>query len=126
MQDQCNFSRRGFLIGAGAVAATAAMAATIDEKEKLPIIPKRVEKLFRTPVIKEPNDLQFLPDGNLLILDQVDPNKVFTVNPRDGSIIRQVQTESIHGSGITIGNGAWWIGSTKTLKTLKVDPTTGN
>jgi outer membrane protein assembly factor BamB len=127
MQEKSNFSRRNFLTAAGAaaVAATRIVAATIDEKERLPIIPKRVEKLYKIPGIKEPNDLQFTSDGNLLILDQVDPNKVFTVNPNDGSIINQIQTESIHGSGITIGNGALWIGSTKTLKTLKVDPKTG-
>jgi streptogramin lyase len=91
----------------------------------LPIVPKRVENAFKVSQIKEPNDLQFAPDGNLWVLNQVDPNKVFTVNPKDGSIIDQVQTESIHGSGITYGDGAWWIGSTKTLKTLKVDPKTG-
>jgi streptogramin lyase len=101
------------------------VAATNSAREALPVIPKRVEKLFKTPGIEEPNDLQFAPDGNLWILDQVDPNKVFTVNPKDGSIVDQVQTESIHGSGIAFGNDAWWIGSTKTLKTLKVDPKTG-
>ena len=53
------------------------------------------------------------------------PNKVFRVRPEDGSIIEQIQTESIHGSGITYGNGALWVGSTKSLKTLKVDAKTG-
>jgi streptogramin lyase len=126
MQSKKEFSRRSFLTTAGTLTvASRVMAATGDEKENLPIIPKSVEKLFKTPGIKEPNDLQFAPDGNLWILDQVDPNKVFKVNPEDGSILDQVQTESMHGSGITLGNGAWWIGSTKTLKTLKVDPKTG-
>jgi streptogramin lyase len=101
------------------------MRAAGDVRENLPVEPKRVEKVFKIAAIKQPNDLQFAPDGNLWILDQVDPNKVFTVNPKDGSIIREVQTESIHGSGITYGNGVWWIGSTKTLKTIKVDPKTG-
>ena len=40
-----------------------------------------------------------------------------------------MQTESIHGSGITYGDGAWFITSTKVLagnpSTLKVDPKTG-
>jgi hypothetical protein len=35
------------------------------------------------------------------------------VRPEDGSIIEQLQTESIHGSGITYGNAALWITSTK-------------
>jgi streptogramin lyase len=120
------FSRRGFLTSTGALAlASRLSAATNSEKESLPVISKTVEKVFKNPAIKEPNDLQFLADGSLLILDQVDPNKVFKVNPKDGSILEQVQTESMHGSGLTLGNGAWWIGSTKTLKTLKVDPKTG-
>ena len=120
------FPRRSFLVSTAALMrASLIPAADNDARENLPIVPKRVEKLFRTPGIKQPNDLQFAPDGNLWILDQVDPNKVFKVNPADGSILEQVQTESIHGSGIAFGNGAWWIGSTKSLKTLKVDPKTG-
>jgi len=126
MRKENELSRRRLLEAAGGLAfASRLAAATNEDREKLTIIPKRVEKVFKTPGIKEPNDLQFAPDGNLWILDQVDPNKVFKVNPKDGSIIDQVQTESIHGSGITFGNGAWWIGSTKALKTLKVDPKTG-
>src|SRR5215469_13087804 len=126
MQERKEFSRRSLLISSAALAAGARLSMAADGKEDLPIIPKRLEKRFKTPDIRQPNDLQFGPDGNLWILDQVDPNKVFTVNPKDGSIIDQVQTESRHGSGITYGNGAWWIGSTKTLKTLKVDPKTGS
>src|ERR1700676_5188014 len=105
----CNeFSRRSFFMSTGSLAVASRLAAASDdEKEKLPIIPKRVEKLFKTPGIKEPNDLQFAPDGNLWILDQVDPNQVFKVDPKDGSIIDRVQTESMHGSGITFGDGAW-------------------
>jgi hypothetical protein len=118
MRKESEFSRRSFLAATGGLAfASRLPAATNEDKQNLAIIPRRVEKLFKTASIKEPNDLQFAPDGNLWILDQVDPNKVFKVNPKDGSIIDQVQTESIHGSGITFGNGAWWIGSTKALKT---------
>jgi streptogramin lyase len=126
MRNVSELSRRRFLISTGAIAAASRMRAASDEvKENLPIVPKRVEKLYKTPGIKEPNDLQFAPDGDLWVLDQVDPNKVFKIRPKDGSIIDQVQTESMHGSGITYGDEAWWIGSTKTLKTLKVDPKTG-
>jgi streptogramin lyase len=126
MRKESEFSRRSFLTAAGSLAVASRMtAATNDPKESLPIVSKRVEKVFKRPEIKEPNDLQFAPDGALWILDQVDPNKVFKVAANDGSILDQVQTESMHGSGITFGNGAWWIGSTKTLKTLKVDLKTG-
>lgn len=119
-------SRRRFLVASGALTAASRLApAASVATENLPIVPKRVEKAFKIADIREPNDLQFARDGSLWILDQVDPNKVFTVNPKDGSMIGQVQTESMHGSGITYGDDAWWIGSTKTLKTLKVDPKTG-
>src|SRR5215469_5729563 len=119
------FTRRSFLITAAAATVCPVSVASDELKENLPIVSKRVEKLFKFPEIKEPNDLQFTADGTLWVLDQVDPNKVFTLDPEKGAILGQVQTESMHGSGITYGDGAWWIGSTKTLKTLKVDPKTG-
>ncbi len=64
------------------------------------------------------------------MLDQVDQptNKAFLVKPEDGTVIREIQTEALHASGITYGNGALWIGSTKGKnaqdppKTMKVDP----
>ena len=118
------FSRRNFLVASGgATFVSRLIAAGADTGA--PVIAKRVDKLFKIPGCKEPNDLQFAPDGTLWVLDQVDPNKVFRVRPEDGSVIEQIQTESIHGSGITYGNGALWIGSTKSLKTLKVDAKTG-
>ena len=125
-----SLSRRLFLTGAaGAPVVKRILAATDEEKAKLPLISKRVEKVFRAPC-KQPNDMQFV-SGGLWILDQVDPNKAFLVRPDDGSVIRAIQTESIHGSGITFGNGALWIGSTKMRdpkdppRTLKVNPQTG-
>ena len=101
------------------------------EMDAAPLIKKTVHKLWNdAPTIKEPNALQFTPKGTLLILDQVDPNKVFEVNPSDGKILRSVQTESIHGSGICIdAKGNWIITSTKALQgppvTLVVDPASG-
>ena len=101
------------------------------EMDAAPLIKKTVHKLWNdAPTIKEPNALQFTPKGTLLILDQVDPNKVFEVNPSDGKILRSVQTESIHGSGICIdASGNWIITSTKALQgppvTLVVDPASG-
>jgi glutamine cyclotransferase len=122
MGTQSTYTRRGFLVANGLMLASARGFAS-DTKENLPVVRKRVEKAFRAPC-KAPNDLQDASDG-LWVLDQVDPNKVFKVSYSDGSVIHEIQTESIHGSGITFGNGALWIASTWALKTLKVDPRTG-
>jgi outer membrane protein assembly factor BamB len=91
--------------------------------ENVPVIRKRVEKVFLAPG-KMPNALQATADG-LWILDQVDPNKAHKVRFTDGSVLHEIQTESIHGSGITFGDGALWVASTFGLKILKVDPTNG-
>jgi streptogramin lyase len=122
MEQRTPVSRRHFLMAGSAVLA-APLAAAVVDKDNVPVVPKRVEKAFKAPG-KAPNDLQDAADG-LWILDQVDPNKVFKVRYEDGSVLETVQTESIHGSGITYGNGALWIASTWGLKTLKVDPKTG-
>ena len=118
-----NVSRRSFLACASGLTLLPRLAFPAGDKDKLPVVARRVEKAFRAPG-KAPNDLQDAPDG-LWILDQVDPNKVFKVRYADGSVIQEIQTESIHGSGITFGNGALWIASTWSLKTLKVNPKTG-
>jgi hypothetical protein len=147
-----NFTRRGFLGCAAAISSftpsiaadsgpvfddskptqdVAIPASKVAEMNNAPVISKTVTRLWNdAPTIKEPNAMQFTREGTLLILDQADPNKVFEVNPKDGKIIRTIQTEAIHGSGITVGDGgAWWITSTKALQgppvTLKVDPKTG-
>src|SRR6266516_1771214 len=137
-------SRRLFLANVAALAATArasraagltgptASASLLSSLagEGIPVISKRVEKLYKIDGCQQPNDLQFVPDG-LWVLDQVDPNKAFKVRPKDGSILETIQTESIHGSGITYGHGALWIASTKMSdpatppRTLKVDPKSG-
>jgi hypothetical protein len=151
MQD--NFTRRGLVATAGAFALTAPVWAAekepvfddsqptrgiaipsvqhMDEMAAAPLLKNTVNKLWNdAPTIKAPNAMQFTPEGTLLILDQVDPNEVFEVNPSDGKILRTVQTESVHGSGITIdAGGNWIITSTKALQgppvTLKVDPASG-
>ena len=104
--------------------------ATIAARGTAPVIPKKVNRLFNTkPVIDQPNDLQFAANGDLWVLDQKNPNTVFTVNPKTCAVISSVVTEYLHGSGITYGNGAWFITSTKVAEgypsTLKVDPRTG-
>jgi hypothetical protein len=134
------FSRRDLLAGmaaAGVLIPELAFAAdpvippaTIAARQNAPVISRTVNKLYNLrPTVTEPNDMQFAANGDLWILDQKDPNKVFTINGKTGAVITSVQTESIHGSGITYGDGAWFITSTKVLSgnpsTLKVDPKTG-
>ena len=116
---QTGFSRRVFLAAASGGTWAIRRSFSAEGKDHLPVVPKRVEKAFRAPG-KLPNDLQDAADG-LWILDQADPNKVFKVRYEDGSVIHEIQTESIHGSGITFGDGALWIASTWTLKTLNSD-----
>jgi outer membrane protein assembly factor BamB len=121
-------SRRAFLVG---VTGTVAAARFVHAQEVSTVTPK-VEKLYKIAGCKEPNDLQFVSEG-LWVLDQVDQptNKAFLVKPEDGTILREIQTEALHASGITYGNGALWIGSTKGRnaqdppRTMKVDAQTG-
>ena len=142
MQDCSRRTMMGVMAGAGAGMALPAFtrvaiaadpvipAATIAARRNAPVVPKKVNRLFNLrPQVMEPNDLQFSPDGKLWVLDQKDPNKVFTIDPANGQVLAGVQTECIHGSGITYGDGAWFLTSTKVLtgkpSTLKVDPKTG-
>jgi hypothetical protein len=130
MARESEVSRRAFLTGIAALAATPRSSLADGATTEVPLITRRVEKLYKISGCTQPNDLQFVADG-LWVLDQVDPNKAFKVRPENGSIIQELQTESIHGSGITYGNGALWITSTKMTdpamppRTLKVDPKTG-
>ena len=129
MAREHEFSRRAFLAGVTGLVATSNISAAGQSAAPLEIA-KTVQKLYKVPESREPNDLQFVPEG-LWILDQVDPNRAILVVPEDGSILRTIQTESLHGSGITFGDGALWIGSTSGKdrydppRTLKVDPMTG-
>jgi len=138
------FSRRDAMAGMAAASvgisvplSTPAFAAnpvipeaTIAARKNAPVIPKKVNKLYNLKAqVDQPNDMQFAPNGELWILDQKDPNTVFTIDPKSGKVISSVVTESIHGSGITYGDNAWFITSTKVVtgkpSTLKVDPKTG-
>ena len=115
------FSRRTMLAGTAAGIAMPGSvfaadpiipAATIAARKNATVIPKKVNKLYNLkPQVDQPNDMQFAPNGDLWILDQKDPNKVFTINAKTGAVLASVQTESIHGSGITYGDGAWFITS---------------
>jgi hypothetical protein len=134
------FSRRDAMAGmaaAGVLFSTQAFGAnpvipeaTIAARKNAPVIPKKVNRLYNLKsVIDQPNDLQFAPNGELWVLDQKNPNTVFTVDPKSGKVLSSVVTESLHGSGITYGDNAWFITSTKVAtgnpSTLKVDPKTG-
>ena len=134
------FSRRDVVVGmtaasvllpAPAFAANPVIPqATLDARKNAPVIPKKVNKLYNLkPAVDQPNDMQFAPNGQLWILDQKDPNAVFTIDAKTGKVLSSVVTESIHGSGITYGDNAWFITSTKVVtgnpSTLKVDPKTG-
>jgi streptogramin lyase len=129
MASDRDVSRRAFLAGVAAATAIPRFALAAEGSD-LPVIAGKVEKLYKVPGLTQPNDMQFTAEG-LWILDQKDPNKVFLLQPETGKVLRELQTESIHGSGITYGNGALWITSTKMTDpkippaTLKVDPKTG-
>jgi streptogramin lyase len=134
MSSPHEISRRRFLSGLAAAPASIATSRLAPGRaaDDLPVVTKRVEKLYTVAGCRQPNDLQFTSEG-LWILDQVDQpgNKVFLVKPETGAVIKELMTESIHGSGITYGNGALWITSTKMKNpqdppvTLKVDSHTG-
>jgi hypothetical protein len=125
-----NVLRRTLL--AGAAGAIAASRFSFAAEPDVPVVTKRVEKRYKVAISTQPNDLQFTAEG-LWILDQLDQptNKAILVKPEDGTVLREILTESLHGSGITYGNGALWIGSTygkdalDPPRTLKVDPHTG-
>jgi hypothetical protein len=109
------FSRRDLMMGVTAAAVLvpgSAFAsdpviaeATIAARKNAPVVPKKVNKLYNLrPGVDQPNDMQFGPNGELWILDQKDPNKVATIDPKTGAVLASVTTECIHGSGITYGD----------------------
>jgi len=88
-----DFSRRdamaamtaaGVLLSSNAFASDPPIPdATVAARKNAPLVAKKVNRLYNlSPTVKEPNDMQFAPTGELWILDQVDPNKVFTIDPR--------------------------------------------
>jgi hypothetical protein len=82
----------GGLIAELAFAADPVMpAATVAERQNAPVMPRKVDKPDNLrPALMEPNDMQFAANGDLWILDQKDPNKVFT-----GSGVNGVYTQRI-------------------------------
>ena len=111
------FSRRHVMAGMGACAAlipgTAFAAdpeipaATIAARKNAPIIPKKVNRLYNLKAaIDQPNDMQFAANGDLWILDQKDPNKVFTINPATGEVLRTFTPISDEALRVRIGQAA--------------------
>ena len=77
---------------------------------------------FHTPG-SAPNGLQATPEG-LWILDQA-TNRVALVRYDNGRVLRQFDTETDRGSGITFDGSALWIASTYNRLLVRVDAQTG-
>src|SRR5690242_19125444 len=98
------FSRRELMVAmtaAGILLPSAAFATdpvipqtTIDARKNAPVVSKKVNRLYNLTAqgVKEPNDMQFAPTGELWILDQVDPNHVVTIDPKTGKVLASVAT----------------------------------
>jgi len=153
MMNNGEFTRRGLLVTAGAVAMTSTWARgddtpMFDDSKpttgiaiRAPSIPRRWMPLplsrrrsISSGMIRRLSKSPTRCSSRPRHADCPGPSRskqVFEVTPATGKILRTVQTESIHGSGITIGDGAWWITSTQspvgenTPMDLKVDPQTG-
>jgi hypothetical protein len=82
----------------------------------------KVEKVFDSPGPK-PNGLQASTDG-LWILDQGN-NHVYLVSYENGKVLRDLETESDRGSGLTFDGEAIWIGSTYDRTVIRSDAKTG-
>lgn len=99
-----------------------ALVSTLPAFAKLEILSAEVTTVFDSPGPK-PNGLQATDDG-LWILDQGD-NRAYLVAYSDGKILRQLETETKAGSGITFDGSALWTASTYSREILKIDPQTG-
>ena len=81
-----------------------------------------VEKRFLSPG-PQPNGLQATADG-LWIIDQV-TLKAQKVDWATGDVLREFDTDTLHSSGITLGDEAMWISSTFGYEIVKIDPESG-
>ncbi len=105
-------SRREFL----ALAAAAPAIANLEVRSA------SVEIAFDTPGPK-PNGLQATDEG-LWILDQGD-NRAYLVDYSSGRLLRQIDTETKAGSGITFDGTALWTASTYSREIIRIDPADG-
>lgn len=99
-----------------------ALVSALPAFAKLEVRGAKVTTMFDSPGPK-PNGLQAADDG-LWILDQGD-NRAYLVAYSDGKVLRQLETETKAGSGITFGGSALWTASTYSREILKIDPQTG-
>ncbi len=104
--------RREFM---GLVAASPALA-------RLKVRHAEVETVFDSPGPK-PNGLQGTAEG-LWILDQGD-NRAYLVDYASGKTLRELDTDTEAGSGITFDGNALWTASTYSREILKIDAHTG-
>ena len=82
----------------------------------------RAEKRFKSPG-PQPNGLQAADDG-LWVIDQANL-KVYKLDWETGETLVEIQTDTEHSSGITLGGGFLWIASTFELKIAKLNVDTG-
>ena len=99
-----------------------ALVSALPAFAKLEVLSAEVTTMFDSPGPK-PNGLQATDDG-LWILDQGD-NRAYLVDYSDGTVLRQLETETKAGSGITFDGSALWTASTYSREILKIDPQTG-
>ena len=99
-----------------------ALVSALPAFAKLEVRSAEVTTMFDSPGPK-PNGLQAAEEG-LWILDQGD-NRAYLVDYKDGKVIRQIETETKAGSGITFDGRALWTASTYSREILKIDPLTG-
>lgn len=71
----------------------------------------------------QPNGLQATSDG-LWSIDQVE-HKIYLQDFETGEVLFESQTDTVHASGITLGEDALWVTSTYECKVAKLDPATG-
>ena len=105
--------RRDFLGFAAAVPALGAVSVRKIGKLETP---------FKSPGPR-PNDLQATPAG-MWVLD-AENNKAYLVTWEDGKILREFDTESNVGSGITESPDGLWIAVTPNRTILRADAMTG-
>jgi streptogramin lyase len=82
----------------------------------------RVEECFKSPG-PQPNGLHAAADG-LWCIDQEDL-KLYKLDWETGEVRQDLQTDTEHSSGVTMGNGALWVASTFELKIAQIDLQTG-
>ena len=121
---QRGWSRRDWLhsLSLGLVAARTSRAEVTQSINFPTTIAVGVQRAFSTPG-PQPNGLQATTEG-LWVLDQGN-NRVALLEYGDGKVIREFDTETDKGSGITFDGSTLWIASTYNRLILQVDPKNG-